>query len=244
MKGSTRAVPSGGTAALVAAAHELKSPLALIQMISETLHSGDVSLTPAEQQAYLQRLRFTSERMLRLVHQLTISYRLENDEQLAFQFQLEPVSMGEICEGVAEELLPFAKERGQHLQVSSLSCPHLVIANRDILHDIITNLVDNAIHHNPPGGTVDLFAHCRQTQVRLTVQDQGLGVLPSELRDLRRSLGNQPQPLSGRSGSSGLGLYIVGQLARAMGGYLGLGRSSHGANFFVDLRRSQQLSLL
>lgn len=234
----------GGLAALVAAAHELKSPLALVQHLARTLADDDMQLSAAQRAQYLERLQFTSERMLRLVHQLAISYRLEDDRQLVFQFNLQPVSVGEVCDSVAHEMLPYARQFGQEVRVHGHSCPHLVIANREILHDIVVNLVDNAIRHNPQGGVVDVVAHCRSTQVRLTVSDQGAGIGPQELANLRKTLGRQAQPLSGRSATSGLGLYIVGQFAQAMGGYLGLGRSRQGASFFVDLMRSKQMSLL
>jgi len=123
-------------------------------------------------------------------------------------------------------------------------CHHVVLANRDILYDIIVNLVDNAIRHNPSGGVVDVKAYCQQHHVRLSVHDTGPGVALAELHRLRRSMSQSPQPLSGRAGTSGLGLYIVSQLARAMGGSLGLGRQATGATFFVDLLKSRQLSLL
>jgi signal transduction histidine kinase len=231
-------------AALVAAAHELKSPLALVQHLAKTLSDSDMSLTDSQRADYLERLQFTSERMLRLVQQLATSYRLEDDRQLVFQFQLEPLSVGEVCDSVANEMLPYARQYDQKLEVKSRSCPHLVVANREILHDIVVNLVDNAIRHNPPGGTVSLFAHCRVSQVRLTVQDQGAGISGSEFAHLRRTLGAQAQPFSGRSASSGLGLYIVGRFAEALGGSLGLGRTAHGASFFVDLIRSRQMNML
>jgi signal transduction histidine kinase len=231
-------------AALVAAAHELKSPLALVRHLAATLSANDLTLTDAQRTAYLDRLQFTSERMLRLVHQLATSYRLEDDQQLAFQFQLEPLSVGEVCDSVAHEMAPYAQQYDQTVVVKGRNCPHLVVANREILHDIVVNLVDNAIRHNPPGGTVSLFAHCRVSQVRLTVQDEGEGVTGKEFAQLRRTLGLQMQPFAGRSGSSGLGLYIVGRFAEALGGSLGLGRTAQGASFFVDLIRSRQMNLL
>jgi signal transduction histidine kinase len=246
VKGTTTEAPKGvgEMAALAAAAHELKSPLALVQLLAQTLSDQDMHLSDEQRAQYLQRLRFTSERMLRLVQQLAVSYRLDSDRQLAFQFQLEPLSIGEICENVAHEMLPYAREHNQELRVGHSSCPHLVIANREILHDIVVNLIDNSIRHNPRGGHIDIFGKCRSNQVRLTVQDQGVGVLPSEVGELRQTLGKQPQPFSGRSATSGLGLYIVGQFAEAMGGSLGLGRNEGGARFFVDLLRSTQTSLL
>jgi signal transduction histidine kinase len=230
--------------ALVAAAHELKSPLTLVQHIARTLADADMNLSPQERSQYLHRLQFTSERMLRLVQQLAVSYRLDDDRQLAFQFPLEPLNAGEVCEVVAHELLPYAKEYKQELRVKTHNCPHLVLANREILHDIVVNLVDNAIRHNPKGGHVDIAAACRSAQVRLTVDDQGGGVLSKELKHLRSTIGTRPQPFSAQGGTSGLGLYIVGQFAAAMGGHVGLGRAQGGTRFFVDLMRSSQMSLL
>ncbi|HSE61027.1 MAG TPA: HAMP domain-containing sensor histidine kinase [Candidatus Saccharimonadales bacterium] len=231
-------------AALAAAAHELKSPLTLVHHIAQTLASTDLALSEAERAQYLHRLQFTSERMLRLVQQLAVSYRLDRDNQLAFQFQVEPLNVMEVCEEVAHELWTYAKECSQELRVKTHNCPHLVVANREILHDIVVNLVDNAIRHNQAGGKVDIAAVCRSDQVRLTVDDQGAGMAQRDIRRLRSTLGTQPQPFTGHAGTSGLGLYIVGQFAAAMGGSVGLGRPRSGTRFFVDLLRSRQLSLL
>ena len=234
----------GEQALLAAAAHELKSPLILVQQIANTLTDTAVQLTPSEQNDYLQRLQFTSDRMLRLVQQLAISYRLEDERQLAFQFGLEPLNSLEVCEGVLHELTPYAKQHHQTLQLQPDRCQHLALANREILHDIVVNLVDNAIRHNPPGGNITVSAGRRADQVRISVRDQGGGVAKSEFSQLRRTLGVQPQPFQGRSATSGLGLYIVGQFVAAMGGSLGLGRAAQGSHFFVDLMRSKQMSLL
>lgn len=231
-------------AALAAAAHELKSPLLLVKHIAQTLEDADAPLSEQERLRYLRRLQFTSDRMLRLVQQLAMSYRLEDDRQLAFQFQLEPLSAWEVCESVAHELAPYAKQYNQELQVKSYHCPHLVVANRTILHDIVVNLVDNAIRHNAAGGAVRIEAGCRGKYVRLHVHDQGGGMAKGDLTQLRRTLGTQPQPLLSRSETSGLGLYIVGRFVEAMGGNLGLGRAVDGTRFFIDLVRSRQLSLL
>lgn len=244
MKGSRdTALQKGELAALAAAAHELKSPLALVQSIAQTLADTELQLTEQDRARYLSRLQFTSDRMVRLVNQLALSYRLEEDRQLAFQFQLEPLSVLEVCESAAHELVPYAQAYNQTLQVRT-GRPHLVVANRDILHDIIVNLADNAIRHNPQGGIVDISAAGHGAQVRVSVHDQGGGIAKAELARLRQTLGTQPQPLQGRSATSGLGLYIVGQFAQAMGGTLGLGRPGQGTHVFVDLMRSKQMSLL
>lgn len=233
-----------GQAALAAAAHELKSPLTLVQHIAHTLADNSLPLSDTERSQHIARLQFTSTRMLRLVEQLALGYRLENEQQLAFQFPLEPLNLLEVCEIAAHELTPYAQEYNQEILVVKKRAAQIVVANRDILHDVVINLMDNALKHNSKGGSVKLSAQTRDDQVRLSVRDQGYGILPHELKNLHQTIGTQPQPLSGLSGTSGLGLYVAGQFASAMGGSLGVGRAATGAHFFVDLMRSKQLSFL
>lgn len=242
MKG--RHYGTGEANTLVAAAHELKAPLVLIRHLAQSLADAD-NLTNAQQQDYLERLQLTAERSLRFVQHLTLSYRLENKtDQLPFAFAVEPLNMNKICADALHEISPYAKQQKQQVQLKGLRCPHLVLANSDVLHDIVINLVDNAIQHNPSGEVIEVMAECRGEQVRLLVRDKGAGATQGELKGLAATIGTQPQPLSGRSGNSGLGLYIVQQFAQAMGGSLGMGYSIAGTTFFVDLLRSKQLSLL
>jgi signal transduction histidine kinase len=233
----------GSSAIIAAAAHELKSPLTLITYLAKMLSDEQLGLTEQERLQYVQRLQVVSARTLRLVQHLTLSYRLENNHQLAFSFALEPINTREVCENALHELTPFAQEYRQELRFMGPARPQMVVANRDILYDVVVNLVDNAIRHNAPGMPVAVSPSTRNDVVRVHVHDSGVGVSQAELNKLRRSIGRQPQPLSGHAGTSGLGLYIASQLASAMGGSLGLGRARQGTTFFVDLLRSKQLSL-
>ena len=237
-------LPLGGQTAIVAAAaHELKNPLTLITYIAQTINDKTLDITEQERDEQLSRLLLVSQRALRLVQHLTVSYRLETDRQLAFAFPLEPVNIREVCETALHELTPYAREYNQTLRLHAPHCSHNAIANRDIAYDIVVNLVDNAIRHNTPGASVDVTPVCRADLVRLNVHDSGTTIHATELARLRRSLGREPQPLSAHGGTSGLGLYIATQLAEAMGGGLGLGRPGQGTTFFVNLMRSRQLSL-
>lgn len=230
--------------AVIAAAHELKSPLTVISYIAQMLADESLGLSDSERAAQVRRLQLVSQRTLRLVQHLTVSYRLSQDSQLAFSFNLEPINMREVCEQALHELTPYAREYGQALELhASRHCPHLAVANREVAYDIVINLVDNAIRHNPPKGRVVVRPQCQSNHVRLYVSDNGIPIQEADLARMRRILGREPQPLKGHAGTSGLGLFIVGQLAQAMGGTLGMGRAKTGMTFFVDLMRSRQLSL-
>lgn len=236
--------PLGGPSAIIAAAaHELKTPLTLISHISQMLVDEHLGLTERERAQYIQRLQLVSTRTLRLVQHLTLSYRLEDAGQLAFMFALEPINTREVCETALHELTPYAREYKQELRFKTNARPQLVLANRDILYDVVVNLVDNAIRHNAPGQVVEVTAATHAERVRVNVHDTGASISERELHRLRQNLGREPQPLSGHAGTSGLGLYIAHQLTAAMGGTIGLGRAKQGTTFFVDLLRSKQLGL-
>lgn len=233
----------GSSAIIAAAAHELKTPLTLISHLSQMLADEQLGLTDQDRAKYVQRLQLVSARTLRLVQHLTLSYRLEDNRQIAFAFELEPVNAREVCEQALHELSPYAREYGQELQFKAVARPQLVVANRDIMYDVVVNLVDNAIRHNAPGQPVRVSASTQLDYVRIQVHDSGSGIRKHDLNKLRESLGREMQPLSGHAGSSGLGLYIANQLAAAMGGAIGLGRATQGTTFFADFLRSKQLSL-
>lgn len=227
---------------VVAAAHELKAPLALIRHMAAGLVDPD--LNNIEKQEYIERILLTSERMLRLTNQITSSSRLNAIENLNLLDSLEPVNVNVICEQALHEMLPLAKKFSQTLQVRQKRRQNLVLANKLVLHDIIVNLIDNSIKHNPTGGKIVLSTNNLAETVRLNLLDEGEGLSKAELNQLAQTVGRMPQPFSSRSGTSGLGLYIAGQLTFAMGGSIGLGKPKNGFAVFVDLLKSKQLRLV
>ncbi len=230
------------SAIIAAAAHELKTPLTLITYIAQILDDDSLNLTDQDKQHYLQRLKLVSKRTLRLLQHMTTSYRLET--HMAFRFALEPVNIQEVCESAMHEMTPYAREYNQKLELTQVSRPPIIVANREVLFDVVVNLVDNAIRHNQPGAAVKVASRMRGSRVRLQVHDSGGGMTSKTLQHLRSNLGASPQPFVGHAATSGLGLYIVQQLVGGMGGTLGLGRAKEGTTFFVDMLRSQQLRLL
>jgi signal transduction histidine kinase len=226
---------------LVAAAHELKTPLAIISHLASALEDGSFT-TPEQQQATLRRIQLSAERTQRLIHGLTTSYRLGN--QLGFGLDLQPVNITQVCEEVAHEITPFAQAQQQHLELVLGRRAQLVVGDRELLHSIMFNLIDNALRHTPPETSVRMHVRRLSQRVRVCVHDDGPGLHPSDISNLAVRIGKQTQPISTRSSGSGLGLYIAGQLAAAMGGQIGVGRVASGADFHVDLLHSRQLSLI
>ncbi len=229
----------GQIPSLIAAAHELKSPLALVRQLALSLEAGD--LAPGEGQRMLRQISLTSERALRLTSDLTRSARLDDA-----MFRLEPINPQQLCEDIVHELQPMFSAYGRDVRFVPHRHPLLLVGNRDLLRRIIMNFSDNALHYAEPGSAVEIQikAFNNGQMIRLGVRDYGPALSSDMWKSLKTKLAKAPQSVHARPQSSGLGLYVAGQFAGAMHGNIGVTRHRDGATFYVDLGASRQLSLL
>lgn len=238
MEGTEGSSQNGGGASMnvplfITAAHELKSPLALMRQLSLTLESG--SCSEAEIARISRQITLTSERALRLTSDLTRTSRLEDS-----LFTLEPVNPLSICEEIVVEVAPLYRAKGRSITLAARSRPLLALANKDLLRRILMNFADNALHYSSEDAPVVVFARAAEAgaKVRLGVRDYGPS-LPTKFLQAKQhhSLHSRPQ-------SSGLGMFIVNQFAETMQASIGIIRHRDGATFYVDVSASSQLRLL
>ena len=221
---------------LVVVAHELKSPLSLIRQLSLYL---DDSLADSELKQIAKQISFSSERSLRLVNDLTKVARLEGS-----MLELEPVNPYRICDEVLYELRLAAKLKKKRIEYTGQSKPRLVVANPKLLSSIIYNFCDNALQYSGKDGRSKLTVKTANNNIRIAVRDYGPALPITTWRMLRGRTKSQPQAISSRPGSSGLGLYIADRFAQAMNSKLGAIRHSDGTTIYIDLPVSKQMSLL
>ena len=219
------------------AAHELKSPLVLLRQLALELRSE--SLTDAERDRLAWQMTHISEKALRLTSDLT---KAESQPAL---FALEPVNPLDVARDVRTELQGIYAAHGRKLDVRRVRNLPPVIANRDLLRRILLNFADNALHYGDVEGAVQLQAQLirERSIIRLSVRDFGPHMPVKSWRKLVDTL-SEGQPVHARPQSSGLGLYISNEFARAMNGSIGAIRHADGASFYVELPVSRQLSLL
>ena len=238
MEGTEGSIRNGGGASMnvplfITAAHELKSPLALMRQLSLVLESG--SCSRAEIARISRQMTLTSERALRLTSDLTRTSRLEDS-----LFTLEPVNPLSICEEIVYEVAPLYRAKGRSITFAARSRPLLALANKDLLRRILLNFADNALHYSSDEAPVVVFARSAESgsKVRLGVRDYGPS-LPAKFM-----LSKSPYSLHSRPQSSGLGMFIVNQFAETMQASVGMVRHRDGATFYVDVAASSQLRLL
>ena len=228
-----------GLPSIVAAAHELKSPLALVRQLSLMLEDGNVSVS--DQKKMLRQISLTSERALRLTSDLTRSARLSD-----VLFELEPINPQQLCEDIIYELKPLFEAHNRNVRLRSRKHPLLIVANRDLLRRIIMNFSDNALYYSDVNSAIEIQINALKSGkiIRLGVRDYGPALSSDMWRSLQSKLASSSVAINARPQSSGLGIYISNQFADVMNGKIGITRHRDGSTFYVDLQASRQLSLL
>lgn len=210
-------------------AHELRTPLANIQGHIEAMQDG--LLEPDTET--LDTVHSQALYLNRLVGDLGLLAQTEAHELRLIK---APESIGDMIARVADAFRPRAE--AAYIQLASevpVGLPELEL-DRVRIEQVMGNLVENAIRHTPPGGTVTVSAARHDDAVRVTVADTGSGIPADALSRVFDRL-YRVDPSRGReTGGTGLGLTIARQLVEAHGGVIWAeSEESAGSRFGFDL---------
>lgn len=222
------------------AVHELKTPLSLIAGLSSMLKKGELGSVDKTQAHYLEKIEYSSDRLLRLTEGLISMDRYMKD---ASSMQFEAVEVDSIISKVIAELEPMITQRKQSVVLNVRRKLPVILANHQSIYQIFFNLIDNALKYSPPKASVVVTARVSGEHLHVHVRDRGIGISATELKQLFRRYGNNPQPSNAMAGSSGLGLYIVKNLVELHKGSISAQPLARGTAFKVELPTVQQLSL-
>lgn len=222
----------------IVAAHEMKTPLSIIRQLSMTLNDGEVELLDAERERILRQIDSTSERALRIVQDLTKVARLEDA-----MFELAPVNARRICLDVQREMSKIFELHGREIIFKNSKVNDLIVANYDLLYSILLNFSDNALYSADKNSRVEVSLKKSGEKVRIAVRDYGEELPLAVWRAIKKQK-NAPVRAGSRPQSSGLGLFIAQNFAQAMNAQIGVIRHRDGNTFYIDLNKSEQLSLL
>jgi heavy metal sensor kinase len=214
------------------ASHELRTPLSVIRGIGEM--GLRETRTPAEYKDAIGSMLEEVDRLTRLVDTLL---RLSRGDAGTDRVVRDVVDLGELARDVTSSLGILAEERRQRLAVDA-GVNVRVAADRLVLRDAITNLVDNAIKYAPLGSTIDVQVAGDAHRATLTVTDEGPGI-PVEHR--QRIFDRFYRVDEGRSrdmGGTGLGLAIAKWAVEANGGEISVDGAGNGTAFRIVFPRA------
>jgi two-component system phosphate regulon sensor histidine kinase PhoR len=212
---------------IASTSHELRTPLTSIQGFVKTLLRPDVHFTIDEQRSFLETVARQSERLTNLVEDLLMASRLESERG---GIEPAPVSLAGVAMRIVDEVAPQAGGRSLRIEIDH-TVP-TIETDGERVHQILLNLVVNAIKYSPDGSTITIGARTENDGVVLCVEDQGEGI-PQELHEKVFDRFYQVDQSSTRAaGGVGLGLYICRRLADTLGGRLWLQRSDERGSIF------------
>ena len=219
--------------------HELRTPLTSIQGYTETL-LDTISDDAAPTREFLEIIRKNTVRMSRLTEDLLTLARVESGET---RFETEPVPPVELLHDAEESFREIARGQGVNLEImdshngsGSIETLPLVLADREAIHQVFSNLIDNAMKYGRTGGRVELGALAAQRGIEFYVRDFGAGISSEHLPRLFERFYRVDKARSRESGGTGLGLAIAKHIMRAHGGSIRAeSELNHGSTFVFTL---------
>lgn len=212
------------------ASHDLRTPIAAVQMSSElALRNLDQDIGTSELRPQLERAVAESKRLGSLLERLLDISQISTGR---VTLSLESVDLTALVRDVLSRLDDARQRSGSTIEVRSSTAAVVGCWDRMRLEQILSNLVSNAIKYGN-GKPIDISISATDEHATVAVRDQGVGVAPEQQRKIfRRFERAQPERLAG---SYGLGLWIVKNLAEALGGSVTLD-STPGTGSVFSLR--------
>jgi len=207
--------------------HELRTPLTSIQGYTETLLDGAPENNHARD--FLEIIRKNATRMSRLTEDLLRLARVESGEQ---RFVIQPVMPEELLHEALESFHDLARAHNVELQVKDIASQP-VNADPEAIHQVFSNLIENALKYAASGRRVVLGGRPVPTGVEFYVRDFGPGIASEHLPRLFERFYRVDKARSRESGGTGLGLAIAKHIVLAHGGIIRAESELHHGSMFV-----------
>ena len=213
--------------------HELKTPVASIQVCLETLLSG-INLSEEKRQELIERCYTNNERLRRLLGDVSLITRMEDGSQLIGK---EPVSINNIINEIAAELEIMPEEERFTLH-TDFNEQVIIDGNQSLIGSIFRNLTENAIAYSGGKNIYISLIENNEQLCKICFEDDGCGVEEKQLPRLFERFYRVDKGRSRRMGGTGLGLAIVKHAVQFHGGSINVtNRNVGGLRFEFTLRK-------
>lgn len=225
--------------------HELRTPLNAILGMTESLIDEVVGSINPQQLRMLQIVEQSGTHLLSLINDILDLAKIESGQ---WDLEIQPISVEAICQASLKLIEPQANKKYIQLTLQlAEQLPPLLIDERRI-HQILINLLDNAVKFTPEGGHVTVSARLATTatpgdvsselcdRLRITVQDTGIGIAAADFDHIFEPFVQVDSTLNREYAGTGLGLALVKQIVERHHGQFGVvSEMGQGSCFWVDL---------
>lgn len=199
------------------ASHELRTPMTAIKSYVWLALHGKTQEKDPKVRTYLDKVFESSDRMIAMINDMLNVSRIETGR---LQLDTIPISVWKVAEQVKDDLSARAAEAGVDVVIKREGFAPPVLADKDKLAEIFTNLIGNALKFTKPGGKVTVAAGKVGGMVEVSITDTGVGIAKENIGKLFKKYGKLSDSYATMSPTTGtgLGLYITKQYLQKMDG--------------------------
>ena len=214
------------------AAHDLRSPIGLIQMTAQLLLDPEAQLSREQQTKFTQDILRHTDHMLRLLNDVLDVTQIESGNLSLEETSVDLAAL--LIEAVKWHTL-VATPKGTRVQLQPVIAGR-VLADPLRVRQVVDNLISNAVKYSPPGSLVRVGMQRLDRGWQIAVKDQGPGLTPADRQRLFQDFARLSARPTGGEKSTGLGLAIVRRIVQAHGGQVGAESTpGQGATFWFTL---------
>ncbi|MFX1278002.1 MAG: PAS domain S-box protein [Promethearchaeota archaeon] len=224
---------------LCRASHELKAPLVAIKGNADLALKLHYENLKPELIVMLNEIQNKSEQLNRIINKLISSSKLETSK---IELRTTKEDLRSLIEGCVNELQTFVKVKNFRIKLD-LNHPIITKFNKEQIHEVITNLLTNAINYSPPGGIIEVKSKMKGNTIITSIKDEGLGFTEDEKKKLFQkfvTINRKIKQFDVLVEGSGLGLYITKSILELHGGEIWVeskGRNK-GSTFYFTLPKT------
>lgn len=194
--------------------HQLRTPLTSTRLFTEMLLDNQVGPLNDKQREYVRMVEISTERMISLVSDFLNTSRLELGR---LEIKPQPAHLEDIVASSVTQLLPLASQEKLTINFDKPSLPAVPV-EPSLYGQIVNNLLSNAVHYTPEGGTITVALSQNPSGFQLDVTDTGIGIPMAARAELFKRFYRADNAKHVIGEGSGLGLYLIKKITDTCGG--------------------------
>jgi signal transduction histidine kinase/predicted ATPase len=214
---------------LQSASHDLRTPLTVI---NTSLYLLEMISDPDKQKGRVKLIEEQVTHLQTLIEDLISIARLDRGTEL----ELQPLDLNQLLIALREtHIASITQDRDLDVQFALFNVPMMVLGDSENLLQALLNIIKNAINYTPDGGTIRISTEFDATNIRINIQDTGVGIAEDDLPQIFERFFRVDEARTDR-GHSGLGLAITKKIIEAHHGWIEVSSTlSEGSHFHVYL---------